>query len=215
MSGTRTESAPRTAVALYVALALHAVLLLLFLAATPQDAGGPIQGAGIALQLAGPAGVLDAPPAPAEIPAEGSPDRSSGSPPREPAASRAQAPVASTIRIEGASVVSAGIILPAHRSGVQGADTYPERLRRHLYRYRRALPEGVSDSPATALARGHAEVRLVVGADGLAGNLRLETSSGSDLLDQEALALVRRAQPLPPPPGGGSISVVVPVRIGR
>jgi len=40
-------------------------------------------------------------------------------------------------------------------------------------------------------------------------------SSGSNLLDRETLALVERAQPLPPPPpevSGSQIAVVVPIR---
>ena len=44
---------------------------------------------------------------------------------------------------------------------------------------------------------------------------RIVHSSGSDALDDEALALVKRAQPLPPPPAGladDQLSFVVPIR---
>jgi len=40
-------------------------------------------------------------------------------------------------------------------------------------------------------------------------------SSGSGLLDRETLALIERAQPMPPPPpemAGSQIAVVVPIR---
>ncbi len=57
--------------------------------------------------------------------------------------------------------------------------------------------------PSDARARGeHGVARLAFSIDG-AGHLiasRIVASSGSAALDQETLALVRRAQPFPPPP---------------
>ena len=44
---------------------------------------------------------------------------------------------------------------------------------------------------------------------------RVVHSSGSELLDRESLALVERAQPLPPPAAelaGAEIAIVVPIR---
>ena len=46
-------------------------------------------------------------------------------------------------------------------------------------------------------------------------NARIVRSSGSSLLDRETLALVERAQPLPPPPpdmSGAMIPITVPLR---
>jgi len=46
-------------------------------------------------------------------------------------------------------------------------------------------------------------------------NARITHSSGSSALDHETLALIQRAQPLPPPPPemqGAQIPVVVPIR---
>jgi len=46
-------------------------------------------------------------------------------------------------------------------------------------------------------------------------NARITRSSGSATLDQETLALVKRAQPLPAPPpdvGGAQIAIAVPIR---
>jgi protein TonB len=67
-------------------------------------------------------------------------------------------------------------------------------------------------------ARGHVgEARLAFSIDrsGHVVASRIVHSSGSDALDQEALALVKRAAPLPPPPAGMSddqLSFVVPIR---
>jgi protein TonB len=47
---------------------------------------------------------------------------------------------------------------------------------------------------------------------------RLSRSSGDSALDQEAVALPRRASPLPKPPegvGSSSIALTVPVHFGR
>ena len=49
--------------------------------------------------------------------------------------------------------------------------------------------------------------------DGAARAIRLRSSAGSDLLDEEALALIARAQPLPvPDAGSGVMEVTVPVQ---
>jgi len=61
------------------------------------------------------------------------------------------------------------------------------------------------------------EVRLAFSIDrsGQVVASRIVHSSGSEALDQEALALIKRAAPLPPPPAGvpeERLSFVVPVR---
>ncbi len=72
--------------------------------------------------------------------------------------------------------------------------------------------------PAAAQARGeHGVAQLAFSVDrgGRVHNARIVRSSGSALLDRATLALVRRAQPLPPPPAaipGARIPVVVPIR---
>ncbi len=50
--------------------------------------------------------------------------------------------------------------------------------------------------------------------DGKVLSARIEKSSGYDLLDEETLALIERAQPLPKPPpdvAGNPIELVVPI----
>ena len=62
---------------------------------------------------------------------------------------------------------------------------------------------------------GEARLAFSIDRSGHVVASRIVHSSGSDALDQEALALVKRAAPLPPPPAGISddqLSFVVPIR---
>ena len=63
--------------------------------------------------------------------------------------------------------------------------------------------------------QGTAQLAFNVDRQGGVHNARITRSSGSSVLDHEALALVQRAQPLPPPPPevpGAQIPIVVPIR---
>lgn len=63
--------------------------------------------------------------------------------------------------------------------------------------------------------RGVAQVAFGVDRSGGVHNPRVVASSGSSVLDRDAIAWVERSQPLPPPPpemGGAMISVTVPLR---
>lgn len=94
----------------------------------------------------------------------------------------------------------------AEPAGDEGArENYFTRLRRHLQRFR---PPGGADLP---LAARPVSVHLDIRADGSLAALRLAGSSGDPALDAEALALVRRAAPLPPPPQ--AMRVIVPVSV--
>jgi periplasmic protein TonB len=62
---------------------------------------------------------------------------------------------------------------------------------------------------------GEARLAFRIDRSGHVVTSRIARSSGSDALDQEALALIKRAAPLPPPPAGISddqLSFVVPIR---
>lgn len=67
-------------------------------------------------------------------------------------------------------------------------------------------------------ARGdHGVVQVAFGVDRSGGvhHTRVVASSGSSLLDRDAIAWLERSQPLPPPPpeiGGAMISITVPLR---
>lgn len=67
-------------------------------------------------------------------------------------------------------------------------------------------------------ARGTATVAFSIDRNGTVKSARLVRSSGNSALDKEALALVRRASPVPRPPAnvpGNSLLMTAPVRIGR
>lgn len=68
--------------------------------------------------------------------------------------------------------------------------------------------------PPAASRRGDVGRAVIVLSLDPAGNVtgvRLKASSGSELLDQAALALGRRASPLPAPPPGAPLSITTPV----
>lgn len=61
---------------------------------------------------------------------------------------------------------------------------------------------------------GQAEIRMVIGADGSIASLSIKTRSGYEVLDQQALEMIRKAKPLAPIPAalrGKGFTVDVPV----
>ena len=61
---------------------------------------------------------------------------------------------------------------------------------------------------------GKAEVRLVIGADGNIASISIKTPSGFEVLDQQALDMIRRAKPQAPIPAalrGKGFTIDVPV----
>jgi len=72
--------------------------------------------------------------------------------------------------------------------------------------------------PSEARSRGEqgvAQLAFSVDRHGGVHDARIIRGSGSELLDRETLAMVERAQPLPPPPAeipGTQIAIVVPIR---
>jgi protein TonB len=63
--------------------------------------------------------------------------------------------------------------------------------------------------------RGIAQVAFSIDRKGRVMSSRVVTTSGSPALDREALEMIRRAQPFPPPPAalsGTEVSLTVPVR---
>jgi protein TonB len=99
----------------------------------------------------------------------------------------------------------------ASRATAAAATTsWQGRLQAHLARFKQY--------PTEARLRHHEGtpvVRFTMTRSGKVLSYRLENSSGHDLLDQEALALIERAQPLPPLPDevpNATIELVLPLR---
>ncbi|WP_449255076.1 energy transducer TonB family protein [Bosea sp. (in: a-proteobacteria)] len=79
----------------------------------------------------------------------------------------------------------------------------------HLNRFKR-FPTGANP--------GTVQVAFSIDRGGRVLSARLVRGSGDAALDQEAVAMIRRASPVPAPPdglGGGSISLSVPIRFSR
>jgi protein TonB len=92
------------------------------------------------------------------------------------------------------------------RSSVSPA-RWQARLASHLERRKRY--------PAAARRQGQqgtAQVRFTIDASGNVQSVALVRSSGVALLDEEVVALVRRASPVPAPPPGVNRTIVVPIR---
>jgi protein TonB len=67
-------------------------------------------------------------------------------------------------------------------------------------------------------AGGTASVSFTIDRSGRVLSARLIRSSGSAILDREAVALARRASPVPAPPAGigrSTVNLSVPVRFAR
>ncbi|MFK4505422.1 energy transducer TonB [Bradyrhizobium daqingense] len=81
-----------------------------------------------------------------------------------------------------------------------------------------ALVERNKRYPEAARSRreqGIAQVRFTLDRNGIVGDARVIQSSGSDALDGEAVALLKRAQPFPAPPdtfAGDLVVVRLPIR---
>jgi TonB family protein len=111
---------------------------------------------------------------------------------KTPEAQPARAPVAST------AVAGSG-------AAGGGSGGYIAQVRAQLSRNRRSLP-GV-------LTTAHSEVAFNIGADGRVSDVKLVASSGISELDSEATAMVLRASPFPAPPDGKARRLSVPVSV--
>jgi protein TonB len=123
-------------------------------------------------------------------------------------ARRTSAPPSSTARqAETAAAPSSSASLAPSVS----AASWKGELLAHLNSYKRY--------PAGATGVGTASVAFVIDRSGVVTSARLISSCGDAALDEEAVALLRRASPVPPPPPGighgASIALTVPIRFDR
>ncbi len=223
---TMIKVSPRTAISLYVALVVHALLLLAVALRLPSQNPG---GAGLGLGIPGTGldeierRLVTAPPPGAEVDArqlavapssalardrarEQRIEAEEKTPPR-PKSPHAEAGTESG-RARDAKVEGQRENSGRHAGGRMaggGSDSYFARLRAHLAGFRRELRGGLP----TATAR----VRVRVSPEGWISGLELVESSGLPELDSAALDLLRRAAPLPSPPDGRATRLIVPVSI--
>jgi protein TonB len=124
--------------------------------------------------------------------------------PKQKHASLASAPSSEENRAEHATASTPG----ASSRNRDALHNWQSQLAAQIERHKR-YPEAANGD------RGEARVAFSVDRGGRVHGARLVASSGSSVLDRDALAWLERSQPLPPPPpeiGGAMIPVTVPLR---
>lgn len=124
---------------------------------------------------------------------------------RHAAASSAAAPKALNISRQTAAPLNSD-----SASRVQAKLSWESQVKGMLNRIKRYPPDAQRRRRS-----GMPQVSFFVDAQGRVFDLTLQASSGTASLDREALAVVMRAQPLPPPPGEmlrqGNVQVTMPI----
>ncbi|MEQ1712102.1 MAG: energy transducer TonB [Hyphomicrobium sp.] len=132
---------------------------------------------------------------------------------QQPMQPQAPAPTTSatqTIATEVAAVAKAPVQGPPRPSPSYSLPTWKSKIETSLEKSKRY--------PASAQSRGQhgvAHVSFVINREGRLLSSRLERGTGHPALDEEALELLKRAEPFPPPPGelgGLHVSLSVPIR---
>lgn len=111
--------------------------------------------------------------------------------------------------VENAKKAKTNAAPRAGTSSSMSAATWRGRLVAHLNRHKRHPGGG---------ARGTASISFTINRSGAVTGVRLTRSSGNSALDSAAVALARRASPVPAPPSsvsGGTVTVNVPIRFTR
>lgn len=156
-----------------------------------------------------------APPPPPEPPR---PEIKRKPPPKPPVVERRKPVNRDKPRAEQTTAPSAQArVAPSAAAPAAGASSSPSvspaswrgSLMAHLNRYKR-FPGGASP--------GTVQVAFSIDRSGRVLSASLVRGSGDAALDSEAVAMIRRASPVPAPPagvGGGTIALAVPIRFSR
>jgi protein TonB len=156
--------------------------------------------------------VIEEPPAPdPEVAMAPEPPPEEGPIEHKPApavALAAPVPTAPQSAAAPAKLAAAPAVAPVERPTSAAIASWERLLVAQLERHKRYPPQAGGKV-------GEARLAFSIDRAGRVLASRIVRSSGSEALDQEALALIRRAAPLPPPPAGLSddrLSFVVPIR---
>ncbi len=125
--------------------------------------------------------------------------------PDKPKAERTSAPVAQAQAAPRAAAPNSGASSPSPAATA----SWRGSLMAHLNRYKR-FPGGASP--------GTVQVAFSIDRGGRVLSARLVRGSGDAALDGEAVAMIRRASPVPAPPdglGGSAIALSVPIKFSR
>jgi protein TonB len=125
--------------------------------------------------------------------------------PKQPASPQTSAP---TVQAERANRIASPTASAAQIPSASSAN-WRSSLMAHLNRHKQ-FPAGGS--------QGVASIAFTIDPSGRVQSVSLVHSSGDSVLDREAVALARRASPVPAPPsgqGGSSVSISVPIRFDR
>jgi periplasmic protein TonB len=140
-----------------------------------------------------------------EPPPEEGPIEHKPAPAVAPAAPVPTAPQSAPTPAERAAALAVG---PTPRPTSAAVASWRRLLVAQLERHKRYPPQARGKV-------GEARLEFSIDRTGRVLTSRIVRSSGSEALDQETLALIRRAAPLPPPPAGlpdERLSFVVPIR---
>jgi periplasmic protein TonB len=133
------------------------------------------------------------------------PEEAEAVPEAKEAAPVPTAPASVAVVAEREAAPAAGQV---DRPTSQAVVSWQRQLIAHLEHYKRYPPQAHGEY-------GTANVAFTLDQTGRVTTMRIVRSSGSTALDDETLAMIRRAQPLPPPPGGitdAELSFIVPIR---
>jgi protein TonB len=168
-------------------------------AARPAPAAKPVPSTKAPKAPAKPAQVAPVPPAPsAPPPVASSAPAPSGAPPAPAAAKTEGIPAPAAAPPAAPEAADAGTLAQYRLQLISVAKRYK--------RYPRVAMDNNWE--------GTAEIRMVIGANGMIASLVVRKGSGHDILDQEALQWIRKAKPLAPIPAalrGKEFTVDIPV----
>lgn len=182
-----TPGVLRQRFSLAIAVLVHAIIVVLVIGFTmiPRSPAAGSGGDGVGLEYSPGNGDVDSEPAVVVPPSEITADAPDLPPPPAP------------------TPVKHMEIKPG---GVPGGDLFLARVRAHLAKFRRELPERIH-------TRGVVELRFKLSLAGDVSDARVAKSSGDPALDAEAIRLLTRASPLPS--RGRDTALIVPIEFER